>query len=270
MNSFIRWGTTLGLIGGAVLTTLVGQTLKVLALPAEEVIKILQGVPVFTIADGQGAPLVAVDNNKKVTGIFVSQQEAQKFFQQLKKDKPDIASKVTVQPVSLGEVYKLAITNASKPDSLNFAYVPVPSEVAAATQLLTAAGQKYQGGVPLYVARGGKEQGYLTIQQNNEQIIPFFFEQKQIQDLVARFKKDKPDLASTIKIDVVALENVMGTLEKSDDKMLKSIRLVPSEESLKFIQTAIQSQPKQATTPGNQKAPASANNKAPTPPNQKK
>jgi len=107
------------------------------------------------------------------------------------------------------------------------------------------------------VARGGKEQGYLTIQQNNEQIIPFFFEQKQIQDMVDRFKKDKPELASTIKIDVVALENVMGTLQSSDDKMLKSIRLVPTEESLKFIQTAIKSQPNQSpgTAPANTKVP---------------
>jgi hypothetical protein len=145
MNSFIRWG----LVGGAVLTTLVGQTLKVLALPTDEVVKLLQGVPVFTIADAQGAPLVAMDNNRKVTGIFVSQQEAQKFFQQLKKDKPDIASKVTVQPVSLGEVYKLAVANSGKADALNFAYVPVPTEVETATKLLTAAGQKYQGGVPL-------------------------------------------------------------------------------------------------------------------------
>ena len=259
MNSFIRWG----LVGGAVLTTLVGQTLKVLALPTDEVVKLLQGVPVFTIADAQGAPLVAMDNNRKVTGIFVSQQEAQKFFQQLKKDKPDIASKVTVQPVSLGEVYKLAIANAGKPDALNFAYVPVPTEVAIATKLLTAAGQKYQGGVPLYVARGGKEQGYLTIQQNNEQIIPFFFEQKQIQDMVDRFKKEKPELASTIKIGVVALENVMGTLQSSDDKWLKSIRLVPTEESLKFIQTAIQGQSKPASGAGNAKPAAPAKPQAP-------
>ena len=259
MNSFIRWG----LVGGAVLTTLVGQTLKVLALPTDEVVKLLQGVPVFTIADAQGAPLVAMDNNRKVTGIFVSQQEAQKFFQQLKKDKPDIASKVTVQPVSLGEVYKLAVANAGKPDALNFAYVPVPTEVAIATKLLTAAGQKYQGGVPLYVARGGKEQGYLTIQQNNEQIIPFFFEEKQIQEMVNRFKKDKPELASTIKIDVVALENVMGTLQSSEDKMLKSIRLVPSEESLKFIQTVIKSQPNQAPGAGSAKPAAPSNTKTP-------
>lgn len=259
MNSFIRWG----LVGGAVLTTLVGQTLKVLALPTDEVVKLLQGVPVFTIADAQGAPLVAMDNNRKVTGIFVSQQEAQKFFQQLKKDKPDIASKVTVQPVSLGEVYKLAVANLGKADALNFAYVPVPTEVETATKLLTAAGQKYQGGVPLYVARGGKEQGYLTIQQNNEQIIPFFFEKKQIQDMVDRFKKEKPELASTIKIDVVALENVMGTLQSSDDKMLKSIRLVPTEESLKFIQTAIKGQSNQAPAAGNAKPAAPANTKVP-------
>ena len=60
MNSLMRWSTTLGLVGSTVLATWLGQTLKVLALPTDDVIKILQGVPVFTISDAQGAPLVAI------------------------------------------------------------------------------------------------------------------------------------------------------------------------------------------------------------------
>ena len=94
MNSLMRWSTTLGLVGSTVLATWLGQTLKVLALPTDDVIKILQGVPVFTISDAQGAPLVAIgEGNKKVTGVFMSQQEAQNFFNQLKKQKPDVAAK---------------------------------------------------------------------------------------------------------------------------------------------------------------------------------
>lgn len=243
MKSLLRWGTTLGLIGTTTLTTWLGAISQAIALPTDEVVEILQGVPVFTIVDDQGAPLVAVgDNNQKVTGVFISQKEANSFFQQLKQQKPDVAAKVSVQPVSLGEVFKLAQTNAQKPDALNFAYVPIASEVQKAQQM---PGSEFKGGVPLYVARGGQEQGYLTIQQNDQQVIPFFFEKSQITEMVDRFKQEKPDLASSIVIDVVPMENVIGTLGNSDDAMLKQIRLVPTEESIQFIRSITANQPSQ-------------------------
>lgn len=103
--------------------------------------------------------------------------------------------------------------------------------------------------MPLYIARGGKEQGYLTIQQNNEQVIPFFFEQKQINEMVARFKKEKPDLASTVKIEVVPLENVLATLQQSNDAALKQIRFVPSDESQAFIRNMINQAKNQPAAP---------------------
>ncbi len=241
MKALLRLGTTLGLIGTTALGTWLGATVQALALPTEDVVQILQGVPVFTIVDGQGAPLVAVgENDQKVTGVFISQKEANSFFEQLKKQKPDVAAQVSVQPVSLGEVFKLAQTNAEKPDALNFAYVPIASEVQRAQQM---PGSEFKGGVPLFVARGGQEQGYLTIQQDNQQVIPFFFEEKQIKEMVDRFKKEKPDLASTIVIDVVPMENVMGTLESSDDAMLKQIRIVPTEEAIQFIRSISAQQP---------------------------
>lgn len=130
MNSLNRWQTALGVSTAFSLGLL--STMPVLALPTDDVVKILQGVPVFTIADAQGAPLVAMEGNKKISGVFLSQREAQTFFDQLKKQKPDVAAKVSVQPVSLGEVYKIALSTANKPDALVFAYVPVPTEVEAA------------------------------------------------------------------------------------------------------------------------------------------
>jgi Tic22 family protein import component len=241
MKALLRLGTTLGLIGTTVIGTWLSTMSQAFALPTEEVVKILQGVPVFTIVDAQGAPLVAVgEKDKKVTGVFISQKEANSFFEQLKKQKPDVAAQVSVQPVSLGEVFKLAQANAQKPDALNFAYVPIASEVQNAQKM---PGSEFKGGVPLYVARGGKDQGYLTIQQDNQQVIPFFFEEKQIKEMVDRFKKEKPDLASTIVIDVVPMENVMGTLESSDDAMLKQIRIVPTEEAIQFIRSMTAKQP---------------------------
>ncbi|WLT38943.1 hypothetical protein NON20_04230 [Synechocystis sp. B12] len=103
-------------------------------------------MPVFTIVDAQGAPLVAVGNdNEKVTGVFISQQEANGFLQELKKQKPDVGSQVSVQPVSLGEVVKIAQANANQTDPLGFAYVPIPAQVQAAQQMPNS---EYQGESP--------------------------------------------------------------------------------------------------------------------------
>lgn len=241
MKSWIRRSATWGLIGGVVLTSWLSQTFKVLGLPPEQVIELLQPIPVFTIADDQGSPLVAVgEDQQKYTGIFMSQNDAQQFFQQLQKDKPDIAQKVKVQPVSLGEIYKIQNSNANKPDSLKFAYVATANQIQSAQEILKANGQEYQGGVPLFVAKGGPDEGYLTIEQNNEQVIPFFFDRGQIQSMIDRFKQEQPEVAADVVIEVVPLESVMSTLTTSDDEMLTKIRFVPSAESQQFLQQVLQ------------------------------
>jgi hypothetical protein len=243
MKSLARWSATLGLIGSAVLGTGFLNPQKIFALPQAEVIQVLQPIPVYTIADEKGAPLVAVDkDNKKSTFIFVSKDEAQQFYQRLTTEKPDIAKKVKVQVVSLAEIYKVASDNAKKPDGLNFSFVPIPEEIDSAKKILGASGQQYQGGVPLFVARGGPEKGYLTIQQNNQQFVPFFFEQSQLQQMIDQLKKDKPDLASTIKVEVIPLEAIMTTLEEKNDEFLKRIVLWPSIEMKKVIESTIQQQ----------------------------
>ncbi|MFM7352853.1 MAG: Tic22 family protein, partial [Microcystis aeruginosa] len=91
MKSLIRWTATLGLVGTTTLTSLLGSYSKALALPEEQIVKTLQYVPVFAIADDQGL----------FTPVFISQQDAQNFFERLKKENPEVASKFKVQPFSL-------------------------------------------------------------------------------------------------------------------------------------------------------------------------
>ena len=245
MKSLLRWSTTLSLVGSTVLGTWFGST-EALALPAEQVVQKLRPVPVFTVADEQGAPLVASgENNAKVAGVFISRQDAQEFVQRLQTEKPELGSQVQVVPVSLGEVYQLAQSNETQQEGLNFTYVPMQEEVDEAKQLLGANGQEYQGGVPLFVAKGGEEDGYLMIEQNNQQVIPFFFEKEQLQQLIERFKEQKPELASTIKVEVVVLEGMISTLQESDNELLNKIVLVPSAESIEFLRSAAQQQNQQ-------------------------
>lgn len=252
INYIIRRGATLSLIGASVLS-LGLFNLKALALPTEEVVKQLNPVPVFTVADEEGKPLVAKgqdqDNEVNITNVFLSQKDASEFVTQVQSKYPDLEKKVRVLPVPLGEIYKLAIENLEK-ENLKFAYVPNKTAVNDAK---TVEGATYEGGVPLFVATSGEDQGYVTVEKDSQQIIPFFFEKSQVEKMVTQFKDQQPDLASSVSIQVVPLELIIEDLHSRDDEDLSKIVLVPSSESIEFIQNSAASQ---QAAPATQQAPA--------------
>lgn len=238
MKSFVRWSATLGLVGTTLLGSLFGGNLRAQALTEQQVIEKLQAVPVFTVTDGEGSPLVASipnqnNQNAAVAGVFISQRDAEAFVARLKREKPELGNQVRVVPVSLAEVYQLDQQSQNQPNGLDFAYIPVQQQVQSAQQLL-GQGQEFRG-VPLFVARGGQEGGYLTIQQQGQPVIPFFFDKEQLQNLVNRFKEQQPNLASSVQIQVVPLEGIINTLETQDNPQLQQILLIPSQESLEFL-----------------------------------
>jgi hypothetical protein len=271
MKSLVRWSATLGLVGSTLLGSLFTNNLSALALPDEQLIQKFQPIPVYTITDSQGAPLVASVSNRQnnqqssVAGVFISRKDAQAFVDNLKKDKPDIGKAVQVVPVSLWEIYKLNKESRSKPGGLQFAFVPTQQQVQSAQALTAQSGQQQQrfNGTPVFVATGGQDGGYLTVQENNQQIIPFFFEKEQLQLMVDRFKQQQPQLASTVKIQAVPLEGIIQTLQTKNDPQLNNIVLVPTKESVEFLRS-LQSAPESPTAPAAPAAPA-----APTAPRRK-
>ncbi len=256
IKSMIRRTATLGLATTAIIGSCTIGALEALALPQEQVLQKLGPVPMFTITDEKGAPLVAsVPNQKKqsgVAGVFINQQDAQAFINRLKTKNPNLAKNVRVVPVSLAEVYKLEQANKNKPNSPNFAFVPQQQQVDAAKQVLQQSGQNAQkfNGTPLFVAKAGKDKGYLTIKQGSGQVIPFFFNKSELQTMLERFKKQKPDLASTIQIQVVNLEGMLQALQTRNDQGLSQVVLVPPKASVDFVRSLAPA--------GNQQRPQSA------------
>lgn len=256
MKSLLRWGTTLGVVGGTVLTSLFSFNLSAIALPEPEVAQKLTPIPVFTVADAQGSPLVAsTDKNQKVAGVFMSRQDAQEFVNKLKTENAELGNQVSVVPVSLKDIYDLDLENADQKDGLDFTYVPAQAEVDIAKTILTQSGKEYKGGVPLFVAKGGKEQGYLTVAQGEQQIIPFFFEKGQLEAMIARFKEEQPELASTVTVEVAYLEGVLEALHSEDNELLDKLVLVPSTESIQFLQSLQQQNPNANKTSTNNSTP---------------
>jgi nickel transport protein len=251
MKSLVRQGTALILIGSAIIGSTLFGSMQALALSPEQIEQKLGPVPVFTITDGNGAPLVAkIPNGNKqenVAGVFINQKDAQSFVDQLKTKNPDLGKSVKVIPVSLGEVYKLEQANRNKPNAPNFQYVPAQQEVNSALTLLQQSGQKIDNfnGTPLFVARAGKDKGYLTIRRNNQEVIPFFFNKEELQTMVNRFKQQKPDLAGTVQIQVISLEGMIQTLKTRNDSGLNEVVLVPPQESIDYVRSLQQATPAQ-------------------------
>ena len=172
----------------------------------------------------------------KVAGVFISQQDADNFVVELADKNPELASQVRVTPVSLGEMYNIAAENEAKGKNFSLAYVPEDRSVDNAKSILTSKGEEFEGGAPLFVAKGGRDNGYLTVEQGGKQVIPFFFELSPLETLIQKFKREKPELAQNVNIETVPLEGVIETLEKNEDELLETIVLIPTEESIDFLQ----------------------------------
>ena len=85
MKSLVRLGAILGIVGSTLLgPSPIGNI--ALALPEPQIVEKLDTVPVFTIADAQGVPVVnSVTQQGQSTPIsvgliFISQRDAQSFI----------------------------------------------------------------------------------------------------------------------------------------------------------------------------------------------
>ena len=152
-----------------------------------------------------------------------------------------------VVPVSMGEVYKLGKESQSKPDALNFQYVPVQQQVQLAQAIVSQAGQQAQPfqGTPLFVATSDSPQNFLVFPvANGQQAIPFFFDKDQLQGVVDKIKQQQPN--TKVQITVVPLESVINKLQTSNDPFVEKIQFVRSQEAEQFVQSL------PASRPGNQ------------------
>lgn len=268
MKSLVRLGAILGIVGSTLLGPSPIGNMSALALPEPQILEKLEFVPVFTIADAQGLPLVTSGTKQGQTTpisvglIFISQRDAQSFInKELKANNPQLASTARVIPLSLGKIYQLSQANKDKPNELQFDYIPAPQQVESAKTLLKQAGQQVPefNGVPLFYAKVGTDNGVLTFQQGQKEVIPFFFNKEELQAEVERFKQQQPTVTLPIKIEVVNLEGVLEALRTKNDPFLTQMMLVPSRESLDFVRSL------QPAGAGNQNKPPAPSPTQPAP-----
>lgn len=250
MKSLIQRGVAALTFGGLMVGSLIATGLNALALTSEEITQQLMHVPVFTVTDESGSPLVSEiseqDDIPPVTQVFIDQADAQAFIDSLSADNPELAESVKVTPVSLARIYEVALMGQDEETRLEFILVPEAAQVESAVNIIQSSGDLEEpidefAGVPLFTARssqgeGNEDVGYLTIQRGDSEVIPMFFTQEDLQTLLSEIESNQPDLANTLEPHVLRLEDLIYTFETSDNAELQQIRLIPSSETLRYLQ----------------------------------
>lgn len=231
MKQVFMGGMVCGLVSSSVLVGTVAQ-----AIPTAQILKKLQDLPVFTLTDKTGSPLMERDTtNGAYTNAYLSPKDAQAALQKMRQRKPELVKQLQIRPVSLSEMYKL---KASK--KVDVLFVPTQSQVKAArdlTQSNNTTLEKFEG-VPLFLGLAGQQPGYLTINQNKKQIIPLFFDRQQLEPYLETFKKNNPDLADSAGIQVLSLEKFIDTLRSNNNPLYEKVTLMPSAEALELLRSS--------------------------------
>jgi hypothetical protein len=227
-------------------------TLKAEALTEVQVLERLGSIPVFTITDEKGAPLLgsmpqqpnAKPDDSQILFFFLGPDEAKMMLGQVQKSNPDVGKKAQIIVRSMNEAYQVIKENKDK--KVVFQFIPSKSSVDSARTILTAQGIAADKipNVPVFFATGGQaqNQGLLTmsIDQNGkkEQIVPFFLDQADLQNLLDRAKKEQPDVAKSTKIQVTSLFQVLDSMVTKDNKPnpdVERFQFVPSRTAFEYI-----------------------------------
>ena len=202
----------------------------VLALPQDEIVEKLRPVQVFVLKDSDNLFFYSFsENGEKITNLYFSLNDIQNYLDTVKNQKFFLPVQLRIELISLGEIYKIA----SKSDKfMAFSLFPSQTQVKQAKEIKgnNSNPLTYTTGVPLFTALIGENEHFFTLEQNGEKIFPLYLDKNQLQDAINCILAKNPPLASTVKIQVVSLDKIIALLQVSNNKITKSIHLIPPQE----------------------------------------
>ncbi|MEI6328092.1 MAG: Tic22 family protein [Pseudanabaena sp. ELA645] len=249
-KSLVSLAATAGVAGAIAVSPIF--TLKAEALTEAQVLERLGSIPIFTITDDKGSPLLgsvpqqtnAKPDDSQILFFFLGSDEAQQMLNQVQKNTPEVGKKAQIIVRSMNDAYQVIRQNKDK--KVVFQFIPARASIESARTILTAQGVAADKipNVPVFFAIGGqdKSQGLLTmsIDQNGkkEQVVPFFLDKSDLQNLLDRASKDQPDVTKSTKIQVASLFQVLDSMVSKDNKPnpeVERFQFVPSRTSFEYI-----------------------------------
>ncbi|MCH9055808.1 hypothetical protein L5220_07785 [Synechococcus sp. PCC 6716] len=262
MKTLARLGVLAGLMSSLWLAPAMGGYHVATALPEEQVLRILNNVPVFMITNDKGEPLTfeipnPQDQSKKVQvfTFFINQQDAQTALNTIKTQQPDVGRVARVSAAALSGALKIAIESQKNP-AVGVDIIPSSQQLQAAVdmlkksgdlverdgRILTKNGQPFTGGTPLFFLADTKTGNPIAVeaqvrengQTRTQRFIPFYFDNAQLQREVDQARQQRPELARDTGIRVIMLDNLVSTMLSSNDPVAGQIQLIQTPDAIQF------------------------------------
>ncbi|CAI5471144.1 unnamed protein product [Closterium sp. Yama58-4] len=187
-----------------------------IAMSADQVAKRLDGVPVYTVTNTASEFVLISDmGGNKSLGLFCFRREdAEMLLAQVKDREPSLGRGAKVVPVSLDKVYQLSA------EGIAFRFLPDPTQVKHALQVLSASGETARAfdGVPVFQSEN------LILRSKNRRFCPVFFNKEDLDAALKKAIKQKqavnPNMRVTNNIQVGSFEEVLKMLERNDEDSL--------------------------------------------------
>ena len=220
-------------------------------LTEDQVLERLESIPIFTITDEKGSPMLGAvpqqpntaPDDSQLLFFFLGQDEAQNMLAQVQRSNPAVGSRAQIIVRSMKDAYKVIRENRDK--KVKFQFIPAKTSIDSARMLLSSqgVGADKVPNVPVFFAIGGQgnTQGLLTmlidIKGRKEQAVPFFLDLQDLQDLLNRASKDQPQVTGATKIQVTSLFQVLDSMVSKDNSKaeVERFQFVPSRSSFEYI-----------------------------------
>lgn len=226
---FVRQGLILGIVSSTILLSWSKFIPTALALSQEQILQKLSTITVFTIGDNKGNMITfALENNKNVSPLYLSQQDAQNLLQELKQKNQN--NSYQLLPVTLSEMYQIAKNKGQNAPVLQL--FPQKRQVDAAVSLVG----NFQG-VPLFYATytQDNQENFLIAKSGEIAVIPLYVDRESLENRLNQIRQQDANFAAMIKIRVMPLAQLIGLLETQDNDAVQKMRLIPTQESLEFL-----------------------------------
>lgn len=262
MKRLAHLGVLAGLVSSLWLAPPIGRYGTATALPEEQVLQILNNVPVFMITNDKGEPLTfeipnPQDQNKKtqVFTFFISQKDAEGALNAIKTQRPEIGGVARISAAALSGAVKIALESRKNP-VVGVDIIPSKPQLEAAVNLLkqsgdlverdgkilTKEGKPFRGGTPLFFLADSKTGNPIAVeaqvrengQTRTQRFIPFYFDKMQLQREVDQARQQRPELVKDTGIRVVMLDNLVATMLSTNDPVAGQIQLVQTPEAIQF------------------------------------
>ncbi len=214
------------------------------ALDDKAVLQRMDRIPVFTLINDKGQPVVATPpkgaktNATQIIYFFLGKQELSNFQKIVQKSDPNSAKTLKPKAITLKQAMELG--KEYKKNKVTIEINPLQSSLNYALKLAQEKDKKLKvyPGVPIFTLTDKAEKNSLSIKQNGQAIQPFFFDSRDAEKTLGELKKKNPDLAKNTRISVRPFQDIFAILKQMKDvKQANQIAIVPSSESLLYARS---------------------------------